>query len=257
MNRRQRWIVQGVLAIVAGLLAWRLGTEWQQSDLRYRALASPAEPRAAELPVTLREEPLVADEIAAKNLFSADRNNEIPPPESKEAAGPPPPAPTVVGTMKLGENYEALMSEGESSRGGVRRVKQGDQIGAYRVTEIQDEKVVVEYQGQTTTLAIYQSARSVAQQRTRTPMPAGPAAPVVVGTGRVRPATPSRTPAVAQPPTPPPGGRQVQDPNVPPGTRVFIEGNRRRLERDTPFGVHRYYEPLKPGDTEQGTGNRE
>jgi len=249
MNRRQRWIIHAVLGIVAGLLAWRLGTEWRQADLRYSALASQTEQRAAVLPAAVPEEPLAADEIAAKNLFSADRNNELPPPETESSeAGPAPPPPAVLGTMKLGEDYEALMSEGESSRDVVRRVKQGDQIGEYRVTEIRDEKVVVEYQGQTTTLDIYQSARSVSRQRT----PAGPAAPVVVGTGGGQPAGRSRTP---------PARAQRAAPRRPmePGVRVSVEGNRRRLERDTPFGTQIWYEPLEQGTEsgEQGTGNRQ
>lgn len=252
MNRRQRWIVQTVLAIVAGLLAWSLGTEWQQADLRYSALSSPTEQRAAVLPATMREGPLVADEIAAKNLFSADRNNEIPEPEISEA-GPPPPVPTVLGTMKLGENYEALMSEGKSSGDGVRRVKQGDRVGEYQVVEIRDENIVIEYEGQRTTLDIYQSARSQparspGQQRPRT---ATPAAPVVVGTR----AAPARTPAPARAaapsqPSEPPRGREIKPPNVAPFTRVFIDGNRRRVERTTPFGIQRWYEPLQPGDTQ-------
>ena len=240
MDRRQRRMAQAVLALVAGLLAWRLGTEWKQADLRYSALASPAARSAAGLSVAVREEPLRVDEIAAKNLFSADRNNEIPEPESSESE-PPPPLPMVLGTMKLGQSYEALMSEGESSRGGVRRVKQGEQIGSYRVTEIRDEKVVIEYQGQTTTLDIYQSARSVAQQRTRTPT--GPAAPVVVGTGgRQAASQPRAAPAQEPRETPQRGG--------PPGVRVFVEGDRRRMERDTPFGTQTWYEPLEPA-----TGN--
>ena len=243
MDRRQRMIVQAGLALVAGLLAWRLGAEWQQADLRYSALASPAGQSAAGLPVAARAEPLVVDEIAAKNLFSADRNNQLAAPESSQT-GPPPPVPIVLGTLKLGESYEALMSEGDSARRGARRVKQGEQIGSYRVTEIRAESVVIEYEGQTTTLDIYQSARGVMQQRARTATLAGPAAPVVVGTGGGQPAS--------RPSTPPAQTQGAAQQRRPPGVRVFVERNRRRLERDTPFGVQTWYEPL-----EQGAGNGE
>jgi len=251
MNRRQRWMLQAVLAIVAGVLAWRLGTEWQQADLRYSALANSTEQSAAGLPATPPEEPLPVEEIAAKNLFSADRNNDMPLPEVSEAA-PPPPRPIVLGTMKLGENYEALMSEGGSSQSGVRRVKQGEQVGGYRVVEIRDQQVVIEYEGQTTTLNIYQSRRSVEQPRTQTAAPARPAAPVVVGTGTApaRSAAPGRTAAAPSQPTGQPSGQEIQDPKYGRFTRVFIEGNRRRVERTTPFGVQRWYEPLQPGDRE-------
>jgi hypothetical protein len=226
------------------LLAWRVGTEWRQANLRYAALAGPVEPGASGLPVAAREEPLAVEEIAANNLFSSDRNNEVAEPESKPA-GPPPPRPIVLGTLKLGENYEALMSESESSRSGVRRVKQGDQVGEYRVVEIRGESVLVEYEGQTTRLNIYQSARTVAQQGTRTTPTARPTGPVVVETGSASQPAAARTPAETQPSAPRPAGREVEDPNAPPGTRAFIEGNRRRVERQTPFGVQTWYEPLE------------
>jgi hypothetical protein len=248
MNRRQRWVVQAVLLMAAVLLAWRLGTEWQQADLRYSALANSQETSAAGLPVETPEEPLAVEEIAAKNLFSADRNNELPPPEVSQA-GPPPPRPVVVGTMKLGESYEALMSESESSESRVRRVKQGEEVGGYRVVEIQDQKVVIEYEGQTTTLDIYQSRSGVAQPRT--PTAARPAAPAAAGAGTA----PARTPPAARAATPSqptgqPTGREIQDPKYGPYTRIFIEGNQRRVERTTPFGIQRWYEPLQPGDKE-------
>ncbi len=242
MNRRQRWILQASLALAAALLAWRLGTQWQQAELRYAALSGRPERSTATLAVAPRREPVPVEEIAAKNLFSADRNNEVALPEPARP-GPSPPVPTVLGTMKLGANYEALMSEAEGAGRGARRVKQGDQVGAYRVVEILADKVVVEYEGRTTALEIYQSARSVqaartgTQQRTPTATPVTPPAPVVVGTGG-----PASSPAGAS--SAPARSQQVQEPGRPPGTRVFIEGNRRRLERDTPFGVQSWYEPL-------------
>ena len=250
MERRQRRMVQAGLALVAGLLAWQLRTEWQQANLRYDAAPTAAEPGAAMAGAVPQREPLAVEEIAAKNLFSADRNNLVTVPETDQP-GPPPPVPAVVGTMKLGESYEALMSEDGPRGQGFWRVKQGEQVGAYRVVEIFAEKVVVEYEGQRTTLDIYQSARSVAQRRTRTAAPAAPAPPVVVGTGSGRPPAPAaaRTPRTNQP-SAPPRSREIRVPNQGPYTSVFIEGNRRRVERETPFGIQTWYEPLQPGDTE-------
>ena len=251
MHRRQRLILQAGLALIAGLLAWRLGTEWTQANLRYRALSLTAGRSPGPVAATPLREPPPTDEIAAKNLFSPDRTNEV-----TEVAAvkiiptePPPAVPTVFGTMKLGENYEALIAEAGSSTGrAFRRVKQGEQIGSYTVVEILDEKVVIEYQGQRTTVDVYQSARSVARPATRTAKPAGPAAPVVVETAGggssapARGATGSRPSATAESTAaaPPPTG-------TPPGVRVTIEGNRKRIERDTPFGVQTYYEPLEQG----------
>lgn len=250
MNRRQRWMVQAVLAIVAGLLGWRLATEWKQADLRYEAFESPAESTPAVVPAAAPEERLAVEQIAANNLFSADRNNALPEPETAET-GPAPPKPTVLGTMKLGENYEALMSPGDTAEGGVRRVKQGEQVGGYRVVEIRDSKVVIEYEGSTTTLDVYQSRKSVSQQRTHTTTAARPAVSTAAG-GRTPPArtpTAARAAAPSQPSTPD-RGREIKPPGLAPYTRVFIEGNRRRVERTTPFGIQKWYEPLQPGDTQ-------
>lgn len=247
MHKRQRWILHLGLAVAAGWLAWRLGTEWTQANLRYGP--APAGSRAAErrpVPATAlpqqRREPPATEEIAAKNLFSADRTNVVALETVSQQTAPPPAVPVVFGTMKLGQGYEALMAEpGEAAGRGVRRVKPGEQLGGYTVVEVLDEQVVIEYGGQRTTVDVYQSARSVARRVARTETSSQP---TVEATGRgstpaaARQASPAaaRTPA-AQPTQPPPG--------TPPGVRVFVEGNRRRFERDTMFGVQTWYEPLE------------
>ena len=115
MRTRQLRILQMGLAIAAGLLAWRLAAEWQRANLRYSTLSrANTERPAAVLPNPARREPPPAQEIVAKNLFSPDRNNEIAQAVKSE---PLPPVPVVFGTMKLGENYEALMAEGGPSPG--------------------------------------------------------------------------------------------------------------------------------------------
>ena len=232
MHRRQLLILQVGLALAAGLLGWRLETEWKGANLRYGALSRAAAERgAAALPPGSRREPSATEEIVAKNLFFPDRSSEIAPLTKTE---PPPPVPTVFGTMKLGESYEALMTETGATAGRTpRRVKQGEQFGAYTVVEIRDEKVVIEYQGQKTTLDIYQSARAALSAPVRT---APPAAPVVESSSGSPPQAGRSAPA----PT------AVQQPSTEPGVRVFTEENRKRFERDGPFGVQIWYEPLQP-----------
>ena len=241
MHRRQLLLFQMGLALAAGLLGWRVETEWNRANLRYGALSRAAAGRESVLlPPASRREPPPTEEIVAKNLFSPDRTSQIAAPEKPE---PPPAVPTVFGTMKLGQSYEALMAEAGPPAGRApRRVKQGERFGGYTVTEIQDAKVVIEYQGQKTTLDVYQSARSaLPMQPVRT---APPAAPVVETSGGAPPpqaqtpfaSSPSRTPASAA----------VPQPSPEPGVRVFIEGNRKRFERDGPFGVQIWYEPLQP-----------
>jgi hypothetical protein len=245
MHKWQRRIFHLVLAVVVGGLAWWLGTAWTQANLRYGALSRPAERRAVPLAATPRREPPATEEIAAKNLFSADRTSEVVAPEVTESQPPPPAVPAVFGTMKLGESYEALMAEaGNAARGAFRRVKPGEQFGGYTVVEILDEKVVIEYRGERTTVGVYQSARSVARPAARTETAA---APTVAETGRggtpasasaTRQAGPATARVQASQPAPPP-------PGTPPGVRVFVEANRRRFERDTVFGVQTWFEPLE------------
>jgi len=243
MNRRQRVILNVALALAAGLMAWRLGADWQRANLRYEALSRSAERSPAMLPPVPRRQPVAVNEIVAKNLFFADRNNELPQPEPVRR-GPPPPVPTVLGTMKLGDAFEALMSEGDAATSGVRRVKQGEQVGSYRVVEILAEKVAVEYEGQRTMLDVYQSARSVRQQqrgRTASANPRTPAAPAAPTTGGQTPPAPAR-PQANQPDAA--RGQGMEDPERP-GYRIFIEGNRKRVERNGPFGPEAWYEPLE------------
>ncbi|OFV99787.1 MAG: hypothetical protein A3H28_06675 [Acidobacteria bacterium RIFCSPLOWO2_02_FULL_61_28] len=242
VHRRQLLILQVGLALAAGLLGWRLETEWKRANLRYAALSRAAAERgAAALPPGARREPPATEEIVAKNLFFPDRSSEIATPAKTE---PPPPVPTVFGTMKLGESYEALMTEAGATAGRApRRVKQGEQFGSFTVVEIRDEKVVIEYQGQKTTLDVYQSARSVLPAGAAAVRTAPPAAPVVESSGGAPP------PQAQTPPSPPsraPAPAAVQQPSTEPGVRVFIEGNRKRFERDSLFGVQVWYEPLQP-----------
>ncbi len=236
MHRRQLLILHGVLAIAAALLVWRLVGEWKRANLRYRPPVQTGTAAVASPVAGPPSRPTVpTDEIVAKNLFSPDRTNELVEPVK---AAPPPPVPIVFGTMNLGNRYEALMGEaGRTATRSFRRVKQGEQIGTYTVVEIRDEKVVIEYQGQKTTLDVYQSANSVP----RPEVSPGPAAsPVVESTG-IAP-SPAAAPPPAAPGQPPSASGAVQAPAA--DVRVTIEGNRRKFERQTPFGTQVWYENL-------------
>lgn len=244
MHRRQLLILQVGLALAAGLLAWRFSTEWKRANLRYGSL-----PRAAAgretilLPAAARRESPPTEEIVAKNLFSPDRTSQIAPLEKPE---PPPPVPTVFGTLKLGEGYEALMAEAGPPAGRApRRVKQGERFGGYTVAEIRDEKVVIEYQGQKTTLDVYQSARSALPPGAAPVRTAPPAAPVVETSGGA-PAPQVLAPPASSLSRAPTSAAAVPQPGPEPGVRVSIEGNRKRFERDSPFGVQVWYEPFQP-----------
>jgi hypothetical protein len=243
MQTRQWWLLNVALAGVAALMAVRLGADWKRGNERYALLARRSV-ATAEVPVIAGANvpPPTVGEIISKNLFSADRSSERPQEVVAPVAGA---LPVVIGTMRFGADYEALMSEGGGQPGTqrFRRIKTGGQVGPYTVVEIRDEAVVVEFRGQRTTVNVYQSAKSV-MRAAATPTPAAPRAPAapVVDTVAAPPPTPAATvtatpaPAAANTGT---ASRRIGD------VTVTIEGNRRRYERWSMFGPQVWYEDIK------------
>ncbi|MBI4460967.1 MAG: hypothetical protein HY648_13040 [Acidobacteria bacterium] len=242
MHTRQRIVLHGVLAVAAIWMAWRLAAEWGHANLRYQVLAQARAQAAAPLLPSLSSRPLPpAQEIVGQNLFSPDRNNNAA--QEEKAATPPPPVPVVFGTMKLGADYEALLAERGSSAGsGFQRVKQGEQFSGYTVVEIRDEKVVLEFAGQKTTVDVYRSANSVPRPAGAAPA-AAPAAPMVEKTSAQPPPSPppSTSPAVAAPAA----AGAAAEPTGNPYETVTIEGNRRKIVLQTPFGPMIRYEDIR------------
>ena len=238
MNRRQFLFLNIVLLIAAVLLAFRLSGEWRRANLRYAALQSPTADASESLPPVGLSRPVPDTRaIVEMNLFSADRTSTLVQEETEQPVSRD--VPVVFGTINLGDAYEALMSDRrQAAAGKFQRVKTGQRVGAYTVLEIHDEKVVLDLEGQTTTLDVYQSARSVARRRAPSARPA--AAPVVETAG----SAPSQPAPSSQPgaPSPAAGVAAIQQD---PGPRVTIEGNRRRIERMTPFGPQVWYEDIE------------
>jgi hypothetical protein len=247
MRSRQIWMLNAVLALCALAVGWRLAAEWKRGNERYARLAESSGERGAVAvpPDAARRRRGVNQQIVAKNLFSPDRSNEMERPERAESAGP---LPVVFGTMMLGNEYEALMAEaGQAESGRFRRVKTGEQLGGYTVVEIQDEAVIVEHEGQKTTVNVYQSANSVRRNEGRAAPAGGNApAPVVETVGQAAPAAGTSAPAGAAQQS---SASAPVVPSAPPGTDPFltitVEGNRRRYERQTPFGPQVWYEEIQ------------
>lgn len=240
VQRRQLWIINAVLAGIAVVMAVRIRSDWKLGNERYAQLDRRSASAATPTVVPGTENPFtsVAD-VVSKNLFTPDRSSAQPQAVADQAAAP---LPVVIGTMRLGSDYEALMSEaGGAGKQRFRRIKTGERVGPYTLVEIRDEAVVVEYQGQRTVLNVYQSAKAAIRAASN-PAPATPrpsTAPVVETT------TPSPTRPVSPVPAMTPPKNTKPDPNFMKGVKVTIEGNRKRFERWSVFGPQVWYEDIK------------
>ena len=243
------------LLALAVWLAAGISATWRSNHARYEQfVTSPATPWAgvskAGMPGTgLATVPASYSVLLAHNLFSPDRNNEQPLPSVSNGR---PPVPLVIGTVNLGSGPVALMAESrQAARGTFRRLKVGDKIGGYRVAEIAEHQVVIEFEGQKTAIDVYESAENVRQAAGRTA--ARPAKPAGTATGQVLTAVPAAPAAssAGSASTPAPGATTAPAgapaTSSPTGDRyltVTIEGNRKRYDRVTPFGVQTWYEDL-------------
>jgi hypothetical protein len=133
-----------------------------------------------------------------------------------------------------------MAERGQSARPSFRRIKTGEQLAGYTVIEIGDEKVVVDYQGTKTTIDVYQSANSVPRGDTRSPTTAQS------GSGSLpSPPQPQASSIAASSSTPAAAKTPVTPSSPEPGVRMTIEGNRRRMERSSPFGPQVWYEDIQ------------
>jgi hypothetical protein len=242
MQTRQWWLLNAALAAVAILMGVRLAAEWRRGNERYEELVrrSEATPAVPIIAGTEAQSPAVG-EIVSNNLFSPDRSNDRP---QEEVAPVSAALPVVIGTMRFGPDYEALMAEagGQPGTQRFRRVKIGGRVGPYTVTEIRDDAVVVEMRGQRAVVNVYQSAKSVRAAAAPPPAPPRTQASPVVDT--VAPSAPTANAAPKSAPAPAAantGGSSRTIGNV----TVTIEGNRRRYERWTMFGPQVWYEDIK------------
>ncbi len=250
--RRQMLVINVVLLVAALALGARVRGDWKRANQRYAALATAgAATPPAFTPVSGRM-PVSADTdvVAQHNLFSPDRNNDLPKTAERK---PPPPEPILVGTMNVGSGRIALMAEA-SAKGpdASRPVKEGETIGGYRVVRIGDNEVVLEFEGQQRKVDVYTAAQQV-------PAPAGvvsvAAAPQVTSTGAAPAAAPdtaSKVNSTAQAgagvgPTGKiiPGTDSVYGYNdkLPAGT---VMGDYRKVIVPFPFGDQVWWERIKP-----------
>lgn len=236
-------LLAAVLGMAAGVRA-----AWQRNQARYAVpgASSPAV-TAAGLATGAPAPPALVDssELVNRNLFSLDRNNVQPVVKKEKRQGPP--LPVVIGTMNLGGGMVALIVDPkQAASGSFKRVKTGDEIGGYKVIEIAAHKVVVEFDGEQTTLDVYESAASVSAAGG-----AGYSAPAPGSQVQTAVSAAGATAAGAAGGAPGEGGGVIQSggsliaaPTMPEG--VTIEGNYRVTRKMTAFGMMTYREPIPP-----------
>jgi len=233
-------LLAAVLGMAAGIRA-----AWQRKHARYAAPAasSPAV-TAAGLATGAQAAPALLDssEVVNRNLFTPDRNNVQPLVKKEKRQGPP--LPVVIGTMNLGSGMVALIIDPkQAASGSFKRVKTGDEVGGYKVIEIAAHKVVVEFEGEQTTLDVYESAASLSAGGAgySAPAPGSQVQTAVAATGATAEGTagaPGEGGVIQS------GGSLIAAPTMPEG--VTIEGNYRVTRRMTAFGMMTYREPIAP-----------
>ncbi len=141
-----------VLLIVTGLLAWQARREWIDSHARDLALLHGGLPPAKVpgLAPLGKVDPLTAiayAEVALKNLFAQDRNpNVIVDPPKPVPEKPPPPFPVAHGVMIWGD-FPATIVLSEKAGGPQKGYHAGESIGQWKLVDVDSSFVDLEWEG--------------------------------------------------------------------------------------------------------------
>jgi hypothetical protein len=157
--------------------------------------------------------------ITDRNLFVPWRKPSPPPEPPKPPADPPKPQIrrgiyALTGTMQIGNDTFATVKENATNR--TKSVKVGDELQEYKVQEVNNDRVVLAYAGQTEELVLAkytQSGRAVAPPAQAVQIP--PLPPQVPQAGQVPQQVPPGMPAVQ--PRAPNAGQAVPVPVAGPG----------------------------------------
>lgn len=251
------------LIALAVWMAIGIRTTWRQNHARYARLpvrGATARPGAAAGSPGAGFTMASYTELVGRNLFSADRNNDQP--VIRIEKKPRPPLPVVVGTMNLPASGKvALMgAPQDASQGRFRRMKVGEEIDGFKLVEIADRNVVVEFDGEKISIEVYESA-PVADGRAPAPPPPVPNSEQEKTAGVTTPAPQPPTQAQNQPavhwkpgdPITKQNEFGVQDLSLEANGTAFVryEGNTKVVTRLTPFGPWISREPIKPGEKPQ------
>lgn len=138
-----------LLAALVGAAGWQIREKWIHAREREEKILSAHVPPVPAPPVPAVETtpPVQAAaylDVAAKTLFTKDRNPTVVIEKPKEKE--PPPFPSVHGVMDLGFGATIFMSTGQGQQKGY---KEGDKVGEYKIAKASREKIEFEWEGKT------------------------------------------------------------------------------------------------------------
>ena len=195
--------------LVAGIL--RVRESWHEFELSHRveSIRPEAEPvhNVPPIPAAVAATPGDWTEIAVKNPFSFDRNDQsiVAPAQATPAM----PKPVLFGIMSIGKERIAFMAPGQAGNRGSKSVKVGESLDSWEVVEILEKTVVVTgATGGRETIIMNDPTAQVARAYERT-VPAGSAPAMNAGTPPAAAAPPA---AATNNPPPPTAGQQSASP---------------------------------------------
>ena len=120
----------------------------------------------AHAPTTSPASPLAAyplDRLSAtreRPLFSPSRRPPAPPPAPIIAAAPPPPPPKLIlfGIVMDADEARAVVGVGTADK--TRRVRIGDDIGGWKVTQIEERQLVLSLDDRSATFTLFSGQRA-------------------------------------------------------------------------------------------------
>ena len=141
------------VGLVAGLgfIGWQGRVRWNEAQAERRASLNVPIKRVTPPPMAPVQKPEAVQatqyaNVAAKNLFSKDRNpTVIVDPPKVEAPKVMPPLPVVYGVMTLSSGTTAMMAERPGA--GSKPTRIGDAIGPFKVLAMDSRKVTFEWDG--------------------------------------------------------------------------------------------------------------
>ena len=200
------------LLLLAGVVtvAWQARAHWiEAQEARTAAVSVKIRPSSIP-PLTAEAQPeapraTTYADVAAKNLFSKDRNPTVvidPPKVEKPREMPA--LPVVYGVMGLPSGTKALMAENPTT--GSRSVRAGDTVGQFKIAALNPQTVIFDWEGKQITRNIDDLIDRTARNGNAATGSAGQVQQAAAPPPPP-PSQPGQTQQPGNPPPPQPGGR--------------------------------------------------